>query len=63
MEVEISLDYAYLPSNDIVARDIEGELIIGRPSPLASAIWRMTINALNYTGKAIWEISWMESRA
>jgi hypothetical protein len=44
----------YIPSPDIVARDIEGELII---VPLTSGIGDMEdeLFTLNQTGKAIWE--------
>lgn len=54
METEASIDSAYIPSEDVVARDIEGELII---VPLTSGIGDMEdeIYTLNETGKAIWE--------
>lgn len=48
------LDSAYVPSEDVVARDIEGELII---VPLASGIGDAEdeIYTLNETGRAIWQ--------
>lgn len=51
---EITIDSAYLPSEDVVARDIEGELII---VPLASGIGddEDEIYTLNETGMAIWK--------
>jgi hypothetical protein len=53
MEIEIDLDSAYLLSDDIVARDIEGELII---VPIVSGIGDMEddIFTLNEAGRAIW---------
>lgn len=47
------LDRIYIPSEDVVAREIEGELII---VPLVSGIGDMEdeLYALNDTGKAIW---------
>lgn len=49
----IDLDVVYAPSEDVVARSIEGELII---VPLAAGIGDMEdeIYALNSTGQAIW---------
>ena len=54
MRSKISLDTMYLPSDDIVAREIEGELII---VPLVSGIGDMEdeLFTLNETGKAIWD--------
>jgi hypothetical protein len=54
MMTEITIDSAYLPSEDVVARDIEGELIL---VPVASGIGDMEdeIYTLNETGRAIWE--------
>jgi len=51
---EVTIDSAYLPSEDVVARDIEGEFIL---VPLASGIGDMEdeIYTLNETGRAIWE--------
>jgi hypothetical protein len=50
---DISLDRIYVPSDDIVAREIEGELII---VPLVAGIGDMEdeLYALNDTGKDIW---------
>lgn len=50
----IKLDTIYCPSEDVVARDIEGELII---VPLAAGIGDMEdeLYTLNETGRAIWE--------
>ena len=49
----IGMDAIYAPSDDVVAREIEGELII---VPLVSGIGDMEdeLYALNDTGKAIW---------
>ena len=49
----ISNDAVYAPSEDIVAREIEGELII---IPLAAGIGDMEdeLYTLNETGRAIW---------
>lgn len=54
MEEKVDLEAAYLPSEDIVAREIEGELII---VPLVSGIGDMEDEffTLNETGKAIWK--------
>ena len=54
METKIDLNCAYLPSEDLVARDIEGELII---IPLTSGIGDAEdeIYTMNETGRAIWE--------
>jgi len=51
---EINMDAIYMPSEDIVAREIEGELII---VPLVSGIGDMEdeLYTLNETGKAIWD--------
>jgi hypothetical protein len=53
MQLEVSLDSAYIPSEDVVARDIEGELIL---VPITSGIGDMEdeIYTLNDTGRAIW---------
>jgi hypothetical protein len=53
METKIDLDASYVPSEDIVAREIEGELII---VPLVSGIGNMEdeLFTLNETGKTIW---------
>jgi len=54
METKIELNIAYIPSEHIVAREIEGELII---VPLVSGIGDMEdeLFTLNETGKAIWD--------
>ena len=54
MKTQVNLDSAYVPSNDIVARKIQGELII---VPLVSGIGDMEdeLYTLNETGKAVWE--------
>jgi hypothetical protein len=53
LEYSITLDNICAPSEDVVAREIEGELII---VPLASGIGDMEdeLYTLNETGKAIW---------
>ena len=53
MDIDIRLDQVYVPSEDIVAREIEGELII---VPLVAGIGDMEdeLFALNDTGKDIW---------
>ncbi len=54
MMTEVTIDSAYLPSEDVVARDIEGEFIL---VPLTSGIGDMEdeIYTLNETARAIWE--------
>ena len=54
MPVKISLDTIYLPSSDIVAREIEGEIII---VPVVSGIGDMEdeLFSLNETGKVMWD--------
>jgi len=54
MNLKADLDACYLPSEDIVVREIEGELII---VPLVSGIGDMEdeLFTLNQTGRAIWE--------
>jgi len=54
MDVKGMLDAVYAPSEDIVARSIEGELII---VPLVSGIGDLEdeLYSLNETGKAIWD--------
>ena len=53
METSITLDNVYAPSGDVVAREIEGELII---VPLASGVGDAEdeLYTLNETGQAIW---------
>ena len=54
MEAKVSLDSRYMPSEDVVARNIEGELII---VPLVAGIGDLEdeLFTLNETGKAIWD--------
>lgn len=55
MEVNVvTLDSTYIPSENVVARNIEGELII---VPITNEIGDMgnNIYTLNETGRAIWE--------
>ena len=54
MEAKVSLDKFYMPSEDVVAREIEGELII---VPLVSGIGDLEdeLYTMNETGKAIWD--------
>ncbi len=54
MPAEICFDAVYAPSEDIVAREIEGELII---VPLVAGIGDMEdeLYTLNETGRAIWD--------
>jgi hypothetical protein len=53
MATTIRVDAVYAPSDDVVAREIEGELLI---VPLVSGIGDMEdeLYTLNETGKAIW---------
>jgi hypothetical protein len=53
MEPKVNLDAAYVPSEDVVAREIEGELII---VPLTAGIGDMEdeLFAMNEVGMAIW---------
>jgi hypothetical protein len=52
--MSIKMESTYIPSEDIVAREIEGELII---VPLVSGIGDLDdeLFTLNETGKAIWD--------
>lgn len=54
VEAKVSLDGRYKPSEDVVARAIEGELII---VPLVTGIGDLEdeLFTLNETGKAIWD--------
>lgn len=54
MEVEVSLDNVYKCSNDIVARDIQEELII---IPIVSGVGDLEdeIFTFNPSGRAIWD--------
>jgi hypothetical protein len=53
MKTKVSIDAAYRPSEDLVCRDIEGELII---VPLVAGMGDMEdeLFTLNETGRAIW---------
>jgi len=53
-EIELTLQTIYQPSEDVVAREIEGEIII---IPLAAGIGDMEdeLYTLNETGKMIWD--------
>ena len=55
MDTDVSLEKIYVPSEDIVAREIEGEIII---VPLVSGIGDMEdeLYTLNETGQAIWKL-------
>jgi len=54
MEIKLSLNSVYMPSKDVVARDIQGELII---VPITSGIGDLEdeIFTLNETGRLIWD--------
>ena len=54
MEPKVLLDAVYVPSEDIVAREIEGELVI---IPLTAGIGDVEdeLFSLNETGRAIWD--------
>jgi hypothetical protein len=53
MKSKVNIDAAYCPSEDLVCREIEGELII---VPLVAGMGDMEdeLFTLNETGKAIW---------
>jgi hypothetical protein len=52
---DVSLDGIYIPSPDVVAREIEGELII---VPLTAGIGDLEdeLYTVSETGKAIWDL-------
>lgn len=54
MNAKMNLDIAYTPSEDVVAREIEGEIVI---VPLVAGIGDMEdeLYTLNETGKIIWD--------
>lgn len=53
MEPKVSLNAIYAPSEDVVAREVQGELII---IPITSGIGDGDeIFTLNETGRAIWD--------
>jgi hypothetical protein len=53
MSSKVKLDSIYVPSDDVVAREIEGELII---VPLSAGIGDMEdeLYTMNETGRAVW---------
>ena len=54
MEPKVSLEAIYAPSQDVVAREVQGEFII---IPITSGIGDLEdeIFTLNETGRAIWD--------
>ena len=54
MEEKVRLNAVYTPSDEIVAREIEGEIVI---VPLGSGIGDMEeeLYTLSETGRAVWE--------
>lgn len=54
MEAKINLNSIYLPSKEVVARDVQGEFII---IPITSGVGdsEAEIFSLNKTGRAIWD--------
>lgn len=54
MDIKVNLDNIYKPSEEVVAREIQGELII---VPITSGIGDLEdeIFTLNETGRAIWD--------
>jgi len=54
MKDQVNLDGAYGPSDDVVVREIEGEIII---VPLTSGIGDIEdeLYTLNETGRAVWK--------
>jgi len=54
MEKKIDINAIYKPSEDVVARDVQGEFII---IPIASGVADMEdeLFSLNDSGKAIWD--------
>ncbi len=54
MELKVDLNSVYLPVRDLIAKDIQGELII---IPIASGLGDLEseIFRLNETGRAIWD--------
>ena len=53
MEIQVNSNSVYLPSEDVVAREVQGEFII---IPIASGIGDLEdeIFTLNESGRAIW---------
>ncbi|MGA2781889.1 MAG: PqqD family protein [Smithella sp.] len=54
MEIQVTMDTICMPSEDVVAREIEGDMII---VPLVAGIGNADdeLYTLNETGKAIWK--------
>lgn len=54
MEVKVSLENVYMPSDDVVAREIDDEFLI---IPIATGIGDMEdeLYSLNSSGKIIWD--------
>jgi hypothetical protein len=54
MEIQVTVDTVCVPSEDVVAREIEGDMII---VPLVAGIGNADdeLYTLNETGKAIWK--------
>jgi Coenzyme PQQ synthesis protein D (PqqD) len=54
MEIQVTMDTICVPSEDVVAREIEGDMII---VPLVAGIGNADdeLYTLNETGKAIWK--------
>jgi len=53
MDIKSTLDSVYVPSKDVVTREIEGEIIL---IPITSGVGDMDdIYTLNETGRAIWQ--------
>ncbi len=54
MKTEVNLDDVYAPSDDVVAKEIDGEIII---VPLSADIGGIeeALYTMNDTGKAIWD--------
>lgn len=54
MKIDVSFEKIYIPSENIVAREIQGEFII---IPITSGVADMEdeLFSLNETGKAVWE--------
>ena len=55
MEIKTTMDTICVPSEDVVAREIEGDMII---VPLVSGVGQADdeLYTLNETGKAIWNV-------
>ncbi len=54
MEMKISLNSVYVPSEDVVAREVQGEFIV---IPITKSVsnFKDEIYSLNECGKAIWK--------